>query len=57
VRGVTSIKKKHGEKLLKLFEEHNIHPLIGQIFEWEQVKDAFRKSMERALVGKVVVKV
>lgn len=57
MRGVTSIKKKHGEKLLKLFEEHNIHPLIGQIFEWEQVKDAFRKSMERALVGKVVVKV
>lgn len=57
VRGVFGIKKEHTVALAKLFEEHGIHPVVGEVFEWENAVEAFRKSMRREVVGKIVIKV
>jgi NADPH:quinone reductase-like Zn-dependent oxidoreductase len=57
VRGIFAFKKEHSLAHVKLFEEHKLHPVIGKVFEWEDAVDAFRVSMEKSVMGKVVIKV
>ena len=57
VRGIYGIYKTHCEALLKLVDEQQIHPLIAEVFDFEDAKMAFEKIMKREVVGKVVIKV
>ena len=57
MRGVFGFNRAHEEALVKFVEEYGLKPEIAQIFEWEEAKEAFQKSMERELVGKIVIKV
>lgn len=57
VRGIYGIYKTHCEALLKLVDQHQIHPLIAEVFDFEDAKMTFEKIMKREVVGKVVIKV
>ncbi|PVH76074.1 NAD(P)-binding protein, partial [Cadophora sp. DSE1049] len=57
VRGIYGIYKTHCEALLELVNEHQIHPLIAEAFEFEDAKMAFERIMRREVVGKVVIRV
>ncbi|KAH7370003.1 putative alcohol dehydrogenase [Rhexocercosporidium sp. MPI-PUGE-AT-0058] len=57
LRGVYGIYKTHCEALLELVNEHQIHPLIAQVFEWEDAKMAFDMIMKGEVVGKVAIRV
>jgi NADPH:quinone reductase-like Zn-dependent oxidoreductase len=57
VRGVFNIKKEHAEAVVKLMNEHQIRPQVGEVFEWADAKEVFKKSMDWNVVGKIVIKV
>ncbi len=57
MRGIFGIYRTHCEALLKLVGEKEIHPLLAEVFEWEDARKAFEKLMNRDVVGKVVIKV
>lgn len=45
------------EKTVALIEEHDIHPVVGQVFGWEDAPKAFEKLRSQDTVGKIVIKV
>ncbi|PVH80830.1 NAD(P)-binding protein [Cadophora sp. DSE1049] len=57
LRGVFAFNRAHEEALVKFVEEYGLKPEIAQVFEWEEAKEAFQKSMERELVGKIVINI
>jgi NADPH:quinone reductase-like Zn-dependent oxidoreductase len=40
-----------------MFEEYDIKPAIGRVFEFEDAVKAFDVSMDRSTVGNMVIKV
>lgn len=56
VRGVFGFNTACLEKLVEITNEYKLHPLI-EVFEWEDARKAFERSMERNVVGKIVIKV
>ncbi len=57
LRGVFQIRKDMVEKVLDVYEKHDLHPPIAQVFEWEDAKEAFAALVRQAAVGKLVIKV
>ncbi|KAL9095607.1 MAG: hypothetical protein Q9165_002039 [Trypethelium subeluteriae] len=58
VRGVLGSASLEMKKdMVKLIEEHDIHPVIGKIYEFEQATQAFRDLKDQSSVGKLVIKV
>lgn len=57
VRGVFGFNRAHEEKLVEFVEKYKLKPEVAEVFEWEEAKEAFKKSMEREVVGKIVIKV
>ena len=57
MRGVFNIKKEHAEAVVNLMNKHQIRPQVREDFELEDAKEAFRKSMDWNVVGKIVIKV
>jgi len=45
------------ELAVKLFEEHKIQPVVGEVFEWEDAVNAFAVSMDYSVVGKIIIRV
>ena len=43
--------------LVKLVEEHNIKPVVGEVFAWEDAPNAFASMMKQGVVGKLVIKI
>lgn len=43
------------EELVEQVEKHNIHPLIGQTFAWQDAPKAFKSMMKQGVVGKIVI--
>ncbi|CZR64296.1 uncharacterized protein PAC_14194 [Phialocephala subalpina] len=56
VRGVLGFNSACIEKLLQMTNEHKLVPL-KEVFEWEDAKKAFERSMGYSVVGKIVIKV
>jgi D-arabinose 1-dehydrogenase-like Zn-dependent alcohol dehydrogenase len=57
VRGVFGFNRMHEEKLVEFVSEHKMQPEVAEVFGWEDAKEAFRRSMEREMVGKIVIKI
>ncbi|KAL9063769.1 MAG: hypothetical protein Q9157_008099 [Trypethelium eluteriae] len=55
VLGSASLEMK--EDMVKLIEEHGLHPVIGKVYEFEQALQAFRDLKDQSSVGKLVIKV
>ena len=43
------------EKLLKFMTEHEIHPVIDKVFDFDHVSDAFVYQTKGPNMGKVVI--
>lgn len=45
------------ERTVRLVEEHDIHPVIARVFEWEDAPQAFEALNSQKYAGKIVVRV
>ena len=57
MRGVFNIKKEHSEAVVRLMNEHQIRPQVGEVFEWEDAKEASKRSMGWDVMRKIAIKV
>lgn len=44
-------------ELVELMEKHKTQPVVGQVFEWAEAKEAFKALMQQSFPGKIVIKV
>ncbi len=42
-------------EVVDFVEKHDIHPVIGETFEWKYAPKAFESMMKQGTVGKIVV--
>ncbi|KUJ10704.1 NAD(P)-binding protein [Mollisia scopiformis] len=56
VRGVFGFNTEHVARLLEITSEYKLEPLM-EVFEWEDAREAFERSMGRSVVGKIVIRV
>ena len=56
LRGLFQIRKDMVETVLRVYDEHKLHPYIAQVFEWEDAKEAFAALVSKSGVGKIVIK-
>ena len=57
VRGVNVGSREQFEEMNRFIEDHNIRPLVdGEIFEFDQAKEAYQYLLEQKFLGKVVIK-
>ena len=45
------------EHLVQIIQKYSLHPNIGKTFEWLEAKKAFKISMDRSEVGKIVIRI
>lgn len=57
MKGILGASIAMTEQTVRLVEDHDIHPLIGTVFEWEDAPLAFEAVHSQKFVGKIVVKV
>ena len=43
------------DELMEFIEKHDIHPVVGERFSWEDAPRAFEAMMKQRTVGKIVV--
>lgn len=55
LRGIYVGSRQMFEAMNRAIELHNIHPVIDQVFDFEQAKEAYRRLQSQAHVGKVVI--
>ena len=57
VRGILIYSKTMIVRAVRLAEEHDIHPKIEKVYEWEDAPKAFERLRSQDFVGKIVIKV
>ena len=43
------------EELVEQIEKHDIHPVIGKTFAWQDAPKAFESMMKQGTLGKIVI--
>lgn len=56
-RGVLGMSRDMNIELVRMIEEHGIHPVIARTFEWDEAKEALNMLLNQTVVGKIVIKV
>ena len=49
--------KTMAEELVAFVQEHDLHPPIAQVFEFEQAQEAFQALEELERPGKIVINI
>jgi NADPH:quinone reductase-like Zn-dependent oxidoreductase len=57
VRGIRGNSKAMLQEAVNLVEEHDLHPVMEQPFEWEDAHEAYKALKAQKFVGKLVIKV
>jgi NADPH:quinone reductase-like Zn-dependent oxidoreductase len=57
VKGISGSSRAMLETVVKLVAEHDLHPYLGNVYEWEDTPKAFERLRGQNFVGKIVVKV
>jgi NADPH:quinone reductase-like Zn-dependent oxidoreductase len=57
LRGIYVGNRQMFEAMNRAIELHDIHPVIDQVFDFEQAKEAYRRLQSQAHVGKVVIRI
>ncbi|KAK2625834.1 hypothetical protein QTJ16_005146 [Diplocarpon rosae] len=57
LRGVFGFNKIHVERLINFVDMFELKPEVAKVFEWKDAKEAFKESMVKEIVGKIVIKV
>ncbi|KAL6808143.1 hypothetical protein V8C40DRAFT_278949 [Trichoderma camerunense] len=56
-RGMLAASKPMIEELVRAVEMNNIHPQIGQVFDWNKARKAYAALASGSVVGKVVIRI
>lgn len=57
VRGLMNGSLGMLQDMSKFVEHHKIHPVIAEVFGWQNAKDAYKALIEQKFVGKLVIKI
>jgi NADPH:quinone reductase-like Zn-dependent oxidoreductase len=57
VKGIRGNSKEMLQRAIEIVEKHNLHPLIGKVYEWQDAPKGFETLREGTFVGKLVIKV
>lgn len=57
VKGILVYSKAMLSRAVALTEEHDIHPYLGKVYNWEDVPQAFEQMRQQNTVGKIAIKV
>ncbi|EXJ85614.1 hypothetical protein A1O1_05980 [Capronia coronata CBS 617.96] len=57
VRGVMGSRRDMIEKAVQIINDHQLHPVISKLYQWQDVKAAFEALVSKSGVGKIVIKV
>lgn len=57
VKGILGYSRVMLEKAVRLSEDHDIHPYLGKVYDWEDAPEAFEDLRAQDTVGKIVIKV
>uniref|UniRef100_A0A093UXS2 Zinc-type alcohol dehydrogenase-like protein n=1 Tax=Talaromyces marneffei PM1 TaxID=1077442 RepID=A0A093UXS2_TALMA len=57
IRGQMAASLEMYHELVELTEKHRIEPVVGQVFEWTEAKEAFKALMQQSVPGKIVINV
>lgn len=44
-------------RVVALTEEHDIHPYLGKVYNWENAPQAFEQMRQQGTVGKIAIRV
>lgn len=57
VKGILVFSRTMLERAVALAEEHDLHPSLAKVFEWEDAPKAFEHLRSGDFVGKIVIRV
>ncbi|TVY78512.1 Zinc-type alcohol dehydrogenase-like protein [Lachnellula suecica] len=57
LKGILVFSRAMLAKAVALAEEHDLHPHLGKVSEWEDAPKAFEQMKQQGTVGKIVIKV
>jgi NADPH:quinone reductase-like Zn-dependent oxidoreductase len=57
VKGILIFSRTMLSKVVALTEEHDLHPYLGKVYDWEDAPQAFEQLRRQNTVGKIVIKV
>ncbi|CAG8979603.1 hypothetical protein HYALB_00012230 [Hymenoscyphus albidus] len=57
LRGILAMSRQNLLDMVELIEKKDLHPPIGEVFEFEDAKSAFAKILKQDVLGKIVIKV
>lgn len=57
VKGIVVFSRAMLERAVALAEEHDLHPYMGKVYDWEEAPQAFEQMRKQNTVGKIVIKV
>ena len=57
VRGHLASNKPMLDQLIEMVEKHDIHPVIGETFAWNEAPKAFGYMMKQGTVGKIIISI
>jgi NADPH:quinone reductase-like Zn-dependent oxidoreductase len=57
VRGSLGMSRAMVEECVEMMEAHDLHPVVAEVFEWQDAPKAFEALLKQSAVGKIVIKV
>lgn len=57
VKGILVFSREMLSRAVALAEEHDLHPYIGKVYEWEDAPKAYEQLRRQDTVGKIVIRV
>ncbi|KAH9224909.1 putative zinc-type alcohol dehydrogenase-like protein [Leptodontidium sp. 2 PMI_412] len=57
LKGIAVFSRAMLARIVDLTEEHDLHPYLGKVFEWEEAPEAFELLRKQDTVGKIVIRV
>jgi D-arabinose 1-dehydrogenase-like Zn-dependent alcohol dehydrogenase len=57
VKGIVVFSRTMLSKAAALAEEHDLHPYVCKVYDWEDAPEAFEQLRKQNAVGKIVIRV
>ncbi len=57
MKGILIFSRQMLSRAVELAEEHDLHPYLGKVYNWEDTPQAFEQLREQNTVGKIVIRV
>jgi D-arabinose 1-dehydrogenase-like Zn-dependent alcohol dehydrogenase len=57
VKGILVFSRTMLSRAVALAEEHDLHPYLGKVYNWQDAPQAFEQLRRQNTVGKIVIRV